>query len=469
MTPMHFANNRYIDDTARICGEVAVGCAQTVGTLETSSELATDLAVENERLDAITEKLSTEIERVAHATLLAQELSEGARRKLESGNATISLSMSRFAEMIQLVDRLGTHIVGFSAAMDQVCRISDTINSIAKTTNMLALNASIEAEHAGEAGRTFAVVAAEIKKLSLDSRSAAQQITGTVNSLSSEADKLTDEINKGIERSDDAQARFAEMENVFGQLESIVSEVDAQTSDIAINTEAIGHGLSLSRVARTSVKSANARMQDHLDLSKREITNLEIRASTMFDKLVHSGMSLADSEFVEIAMREAMTITDLTERALDKGDLNIDALFDEDFIEIADSNPPRFCTDLTPWADDNWRPELDRIEGLRPEIRNVVCSAKNGFLPTHMTASSRSPTGTPAIDNRHCQNGRIYNSAIDKIAKASEQDYMMAVYRLDGVTHDGRDDDNCAVRNIYIPLYFSGRRWGDFEIAYVLW
>ncbi len=459
--------NRYIDETAQICGEVAVGCSQTAGTLQKSCDLALELSTENERLETIAEQLSTEIEAVAQATIAAQALSDKARAKLQSGNATIASSMSSSVELIQLVDQLGTHIVGFASAMDQVKRVSYVINSIAKTTNMLALNASIEAEHAGEAGRTFAIVAAEVKKLSLDTKIAAEEITNTVNSLSSKAEKLTGNIARGIERSDDAQARFSEMEQLFEQLQSIVSEVDARTSDIAANTEIINHGLFESRQARTSVKSANARMQNQLNLSHREITNLEIRASTMFDKLVHSGMSFDDSAIVEIARHEAIFLTRLTEDALACGSLTVDALFDKNLVEIAKSNPSRFRNGLTDWADQYWRPELDRIQGLRPEIKSVVCSAKSGFLPTHMTISSGVPIGDPAFDNRNCQNGRIYDSTIDQIAKASEQDYMMAVYRLDTSDENDNKDGNFAVRNVYIPLYFMGQRWGDFEIAYV--
>jgi methyl-accepting chemotaxis protein len=104
-------------------------------------------------------------------------LAEAAVAKLKTGHDTVQLSLASFSELISLIMSLGSHITGFAAAMEQVKRVSQSIDSIARTTNMLALNAAIEAEKAGAAGQTFAVVAAEVKKLAHDTRRAAVEIT----------------------------------------------------------------------------------------------------------------------------------------------------------------------------------------------------------------------------------------------------------------------------------------------------
>jgi methyl-accepting chemotaxis protein len=460
--------NHWIDDTAKICGEVVVDCSDTAGTLENALKSAGDLSQRHHELETITRQLTAEIENVAHATSEARELSDAAREKVEAGNATIGASMAGFSDMIGLINRLGTHIAGFGAAMEQVKRASQAIDNIARTTNMLALNAAIEAQKAGAAGQTFAVVAAEVKKLAYDSRSAAVEITGTVNSLASEAEKLAGEIGSGIEGSGAAQSQFANMEQLLSGLSNIVAQVDERTSEIATNTAKINDGLTESKRVRLAVEAANENMQSQLSHAHRDIGDLEQRANIMFDKLVHSGMSRDDSVFVELALHEATDVMVFTEDAIRRGELSLDALFDTNLVLVDGSNPPRFRTRLSDWADANWRPIFDRIGASRNEILTSVCTSAKGFLPTHMTKFSAMPTGDYAHDNRYCRNGRVFFEGVDEIAKASDQDYMMAVYRHTGAADSGSNKAETVVRNVYVPLRIQGRRWGDLEIAYIL-
>ncbi len=334
MENLALQTNKWIDDTAKICGEVAVDCSDTAGTVEQAAKAADELRREHVVLEAITDKLTAEIENVAHATEEAKELSDAAREKLEESHTSIETSMAGFSEMVSLINRLGNHIAGFAAAMEQVKRASQSIDNIARTTNMLALNAAIEAQKAGEAGQTFAVVAAEVKKLALDSRTAAVEITGTVNSLAAEAEKLAVEIGTGIEGSGKAQAQFANMEILLGGLSTIVGQVDDRTSEIASNTAAINQGLAESRNVRLAVAQANDVMHDRLQLAHKELSELELRANTMFDKIVHSGMSKDDSEFVDLALLKNREVVELTEAAIDSGELTLDELFDDNLVRI---------------------------------------------------------------------------------------------------------------------------------------
>lgn len=454
--------NRWIDDTAKICGEVVVDCSDTAGTLENALKSADDLQQKHLELEAITKQLATEIENVAHATAEARELSDSAREKVAAGSATVSSSIAGFTDMIGLINRLGMHITGFAAAMDQVKRASQAIDNIARTTNMLALNAAIEAQKAGVAGQTFAVVAAEVKKLALDSRTAAVEITGTVNSLSAEAEKLVADIGSGIEGSGKAQAQFAQMEQLLGGLSDIVAQVDERTGEIANNTAAINDGLGESKRVRSAVDAANEAMHKQLSLAHHDVTELEHRANVMFDKLVHSGMSRDDQVFVDLAQASAAELVEITEKAIAAGSLKMDELFDTDLKKITGSNPPRFTSKLTKWAECNWQPFIDAIADRNPGVSAVPTSRK-GFLPIHLTKYSRQPTGDLAHDIENCRNGRVLLEGIDLIAKESDQDYMMAVYRAeaDGTTYK-------TVRNVYVPLYFNRQRWGDFEVAYVI-
>ena len=120
--------------------------------------------------------------------------------------------------------------------MNQVQTVSSTIETIARKTNMLALNATIEAARAGDAGRSFAVVAAEVKKLAHDTRAATSQIASTIGELTREASAVTNEIKTGVERSRAAQSGFGTISDTVREVSEIVGMVDRQTEGIAHST-----------------------------------------------------------------------------------------------------------------------------------------------------------------------------------------------------------------------------------------
>lgn len=463
MNNENLSKNRWIDETAVICGDVAVGCTQAVGTLLAALSSAEQLHTDHDALAVITQQLADEIAHVAQATNEARELSDTAREKLQSGNETISLSIASFSEMINLINRLGLHITSFAVAMDKVKRASQSIDTIARTTNMLALNAAIEAEKAGEAGNTFAVVAAEVKKLALDSRGAAVEITSTVHSLSSEAEKLSDEINKGTDNKNRANAQFSNMETLLGDLGGIIGRVDQRNAEIANNAAALHAGIDSTQRIRLAVTDSNNRVQNQMLAARDEIVRLEVRANQMFDNVVHSGLSPVDQKLAEMTMEKATELVQFTEAAIASGALMMDDLFDSDHQMISGSNPPRYTTRLTHWANANWRPYFDKIHQGSNNLTSVICTSRDGFLPTHISAFSRAPTGDIVHDTRYCRNGRLITNDLEIKRQAVKQDYLSAIYQQDGDVKKG-----IMMRNIYVPMHINGRHWGEFEIAYVL-
>lgn len=464
MEKIEVLENHRIREAAGICGDVTVGCAEAAGVLERALGSADLLMAHHGQLTELTLRLDSDIAGVTQATSDARSLSESAVSKLMGGTETIELSLASFSNLVGLIGNLGTHITGFAAAMEQVKRVSQSIDTIARTTNMLALNAAIEAEKAGQAGQTFAVVAAEVKKLALDTRKAAVEITGTVNSLSDEASKFVGQIEDGIASSDHAQKQFGGLQDLIYGVSEIVGQVGEHNRNIANNTAQIHQNLVESQHVRDAVANANGDVFANVGAAHQQIVDLEAQANRMFDHIVHSGLSPQDAKFVALAQAEAERIIELTEAAIAKGELKMDELFDTDLKEIPGSNPQRFKSRLTEWAERNWQPVIEAVKAQMPDkILSVVPTSRKGFLPIHLKEYSRAPTGDVAHDTKYCRNGRVLFEGVDLVAKASEQDYMMAVYR-----HEGDGKTYNIVRNVYVPIRINGQRWGDFEVAYVI-
>lgn len=443
------------------CGAVTVGCTDVAGVVEAVIASSKTLRSEHEALAETVRALEADQHKVAEASDEARLLSERAIERLNEGTALIQSSLGQIASLIELVDTLGQHVTSFSAAMEQVRRSAQDIDTIAETTNILALNATIEAMRAGDAGRTFAVVAAEVKSLANDTRKATEEIAQTIDALGGEAEVVITRIEAGAKASGEARASVAQIEGSLANVGALVEEVDKQNDVIARSTGTISSHVDKVQRVLTSFDAASRANEDRLHGAFRKMEELEITASDMFDRIVQAGLSPEDSAMVAQAQALMQELTAHTERAVASGAVTMTALFDTEYQLVPGTNPQLFRTRLTDWAHAEWRPFLDRAKANDARVLAAACTDMNGFLPTHLTERSRKPTGDINHDTQFCRNGRIMLEAIDRKAKASGALYMMAVYRQEG---DG--NSYVVVRNVYVPLVIGGRRWGDFELAY---
>lgn len=463
MDRIEAATTEFDSNLARTCGELAVGCSDVGGRIEDVAEDLRDQLLSLSRLEQLTAGLETDQAQVAHATEEAKMLAAEAVGNITQSAGQVSATLSDISQLTGLVERLGLHVTNFAAAMDQVRSVSASIETIAKTTNMLALNASIEAERAGDAGRTFAVVASEVKKLASHTRAATEEIRRTIASLAGEAEGLMREIHAGVEESRKAESGFEKIATALSQAIDLVGLVDGQSDQIA-RSAALIH--SNSQQMRGALQDYGVRVRASTDMlvgAHDQVVHMESLSNRIFHGLVAAGASTDDWAFVSYAMAKRDDIIAVTEAALASGSLTMEQLFDRDYQIVANSKPERFRTSLSDWADAHWRPVLDEIASFDSRVLASVCSGMDGFLPTHITRFSREPTGDVAHDTQFCRNGRIIFGDCDADAKRSSAPFFMAVYR-----HEGDGSRYEVTRNVYVPLEFNGRRWGDLEVAYII-
>ena len=462
-TEFDTVDRKSIDLIPQSCGEVTVGCSDVAGIVQAVIDSSEKLRAEHNALQGTVTQLEADQQKVSEASDEARLLSERAIERLGQGTTLIQSSLGQISGLLELVETLTTHVTGFAAAMEQVRRCSQDIDQIAETTNILALNATIEAMRAGDAGRTFAVVANEVKNLAGDTRRATEEISQTIDTLGGEAELVISQIENGAEASRSAKTSVAQIEETIGGVAELVEEVDRQNDQIARSTGTISDHVHRVQDVLASFDGAAIENEGKLQKAHNRIESLEITASEMFDSIVKGGLSPRDSALVDQAQSFAKRVSEIAEKAIAQGTLTQEALFDTDYKEIPGSNPKRFRTALSDWADAHWRPVFDEVVAKGGPIKMCSSADMNGFLPTHISDRCRQPTGDLAHDTKYCRNGRILLEGVDISAKRSTDAYMMAVYRQEG---DGLQ--YLVVRNVYVPLYINGRRWGDFELAYTL-
>ena len=449
-----------IKAVARDCGSLSMECSDVAGYVR---DVGTRIGEHMRMLDSleeVTTRLLADQARVSDSTDEARLLSEQARAKLEAGREAIDGTIAGFKGLTELIVQLGERMAGFASAMNQVQTVSSTIETIARKTNMLALNATIEAARAGDAGRSFAVVAAEVKKLAHDTRSATSQIASTIGELTREAGAVTAEIKTGVERSRAAQSGFATINDTVREVSEIVAMVDRQTEGIAHSTGMI----------QTSVDRVKAGLSDfagdarengaQLLTAQDRLEHLESLSNTMLDTLANSGAEIDDTPFILKAQEAMRAIQGSIERGLETGEITIDDVFDREYKLIPGTNPEQFDSRFCAFADRYVQPILDRVKASDDRLIGSAITDVNGYLPTHLSERSHAPGPDPVWNDAHCRNKRIFMDETTRNAILSEKPAMLATYRME------LGDNFIPVKNVFVPLWVKGRRWGNYELAY---
>src|ERR1044071_3689874 len=336
---------------ARDCGSLSMECSDVSGYVKGVSERIGEHLRMLDQLEEVTTRLLSDQARVSDSTDEARLLSEQAKAKLESGREAIDGTIQGFKGLTELIVQLGERMAGFASAMNQVQTVSSTIETIARKTNMLALNATIEAARAGDAGRSFAVVAAEVKKLAHDTRAATSQIASTIGELTREASAVTSEIKTGVERSRTAQGGFNTISDTVREVSEIVGMVDRQTEGIAHSTSMIQASVDRVKAGLTDFAGDARANGSELMSAQKRLGHLELLSNTMLDTLANSGAEIDDTPFIVRAQEAARQIMVAIERAIDEGEVTVEDVFDRDYKVIEGSNPVQYAVRFNEHAD----------------------------------------------------------------------------------------------------------------------
>jgi twitching motility protein PilJ len=243
-----------------------LGTEQQAAQIRNASESVNDMSVTTQRM--------------AENAEAATETSLKATQAAVKGGTSVAETIKGMQRIRAAVQTTGKKIKGLGERSLEIGAIIEVINEIATQTNLLALNAAIEAARAGEQGKGFAVVADEVRKLAERAARATKDITGLIKGIQVETSEAvtvmeegTREVEEGTKLADQAGAALREIEQIVKQTAGLVADITKAAGDQVKATESVVGSmdsiLKLTQETSHGVQDTVATIGGLADLTKR--------------------------------------------------------------------------------------------------------------------------------------------------------------------------------------------------------
>ncbi len=219
-----------VDATASASSEISSSTEQMAAGSHEQTMQTADVA------SAVEEMTKTIIENSTNARETAEN-AETARRAADQGVIVIRDTVQGMKRIADVVHNCAQMVKALGDSSSQIGEIITVINDIADQTNLLALNAAIEAARAGEQGRGFAVVADEVRKLAERTTKATKEISGMISRIQNETSTAIDSMESGTEEVDQGIKLTDQAGQAFTGISESVKNVSSMISQIAVACE----------------------------------------------------------------------------------------------------------------------------------------------------------------------------------------------------------------------------------------
>ena len=257
--------------------QIASAAEELSAVTEQTSAGVNSQKVETDQVATAINEMTATVQEVAHNAELASEAANAAERQAQQGNQVVEQAGEHLDKMAAEVNSTAQAVEQLKQESNKISSVMDVIKSVAEQTNLLALNAAIEAARAGEAGRGFAVVADEVRNLAQRTQKSTEEIEELIAGLHSGTQRAASRMESSKEMAGRTVELAGRVSEVLAAIHSQVANIQGMNQQIATAAEeqsAVSEEINRSVISVRDISEQTAAASEQTSASSIELARL---------------------------------------------------------------------------------------------------------------------------------------------------------------------------------------------------